>query len=298
MKKNKPVILLLLALLVFSVTLSFLPSIKNDFTNLDDGDYLVNNPLVKDLSLEGIGRIFNPLEHIYGTSFNPQLYVPMVTLSYALEYHFFNFNPQAYHSTNLILHLLNVLLVFWMIYLLCGNIYIAFITALIFGIHPLRVESVAWVTERKDVLYAFFYLWAVVCYLYFKRNSSIILLLGTYILFTFSLLSKPVAVTLLFVLPLCDFYIDKKFTLRSLLNKIPIFIIAAVFALLSQIGTRYLLLDPDFNFFDYLLIPIYSLVFYIIKIVAPLGLTCLYPYPLKSNGLFPAEFYIYRFYWL
>ena len=97
------------------------------------------------------------------------MYHPVTTLSFALEYRFARLNPFIYHFDNLILHLLNILLVYLFIKLLSGNKIIAFVVALLFGIHPMHVESVAWVAERKDVLYACFFLLSMIFYIKFIK---------------------------------------------------------------------------------------------------------------------------------
>src|SRR3989338_7954965 len=133
-KKLLTYILLFVVLLITAI--SFIPSLYNGFTNWDDGRYVTENPLIRDLSLENTGRIFSSLHH--------NMYKPLTLLSYSIEYHFFKLDPLGYHTTNLLFHLLNCVLVFWLIFILSKNSWVAFITAALFGIHPLHVESVAW----------------------------------------------------------------------------------------------------------------------------------------------------------
>ena len=139
--------LCLILLIVFG---AFSSCLKNGFVNWDDDSYVVNNTSISSVSAANLQSIFS--------SFFVGHYQPLTILSYALDHHFYKLNPLGYHLTNLILHLLNSLLVLYLIYLLSGNIGVSFITAILFGIHPLHVESVAWVSERKDVLYSFFFL--------------------------------------------------------------------------------------------------------------------------------------------
>jgi protein O-mannosyl-transferase len=171
-------------IVILIITLaSFFPVLKNDFTNWDDTGYVTENNIIRSVSLVNLKSIF--------FSFSMTHYHPVTILSYLLEYQFFRLNPFNYHLTNFILHLLNCLLVFWMIYLLSGSIFISGLTALLFGIHPLQVESVAWISERKNLLYAFFFLGALISYLYYLRKDEktkyFFLCLGFFIL---SLLSK------------------------------------------------------------------------------------------------------------
>jgi len=131
----------LLLLIVFG---AFYPSLKCGFVNFDDDNYVVNNTSISSLSVPNLKAIFG--------SFFVGHYQPLTILSYLLDYQLFKLNPFGYHLTNLILHSFNSLLVFWLIYLLSGNIGVSFLTAILFAIHPLRVESVAWVSERQDAL--------------------------------------------------------------------------------------------------------------------------------------------------
>ena len=104
--------------------------------------------------------------------FMSKMYAPVTMISYALDYKIGELDATTYHCTNLILHLLNVSLVFYLLYLLTGQRAIAVISALFFGIHPLHVESVAWISERKDLLYSFFYLCGLITYIHFCNNKK------------------------------------------------------------------------------------------------------------------------------
>ena len=138
--------------LTVTVMLSLLvliPNFNNGWTNWDDDDYVLDNSLVKEHSAGQLARIFSTLE-VQGN------YHPLTVLSLAIDHAIAGEEPWIYHTTNSILHLLNVVLVFWFIYLLVGRPEAAAIAALLFGIHPMHLESVAWISERKDVLYSFF----------------------------------------------------------------------------------------------------------------------------------------------
>ncbi len=270
-QKFKTIIFLFLILILTSA--AFLPSLKNGFVNWDDGAYVTENPLIKSLSWSSARKIFS--------SFHETNYHPLPLISYALEYHFFGLNPRAYHATNLILHLLNCLLVFWLIWLIRGRLTAAFIVALLFGIHPLHVESVAWVTERRDVLYAAFFLSSLIAYIYYirerKRHYYWLSISG----FILSLLSKAMAVSLPFLLLLLDWQFGKRTNKISLREKIPFFALAAIFAAATLIARQ----AADVLAIDRLIRPYYNLclvsygpLFYIIKTFLPFRLSCDYPY--------------------
>ena len=219
--------------LVLAVTfIVFLPSLQNKFVNLDDPQYLIDNPVVHTWNVVTLKQIFT--QQFVGN------YQPVTMLSYMVEYKLFGLNPFGYHLMNLLFHLLGTLLVFLLIKKILaqshpagtGNELVAFITSLLFGIHPLHVESVAWISERKDVLYGFYFLWAL--YLYIPSpspeggNEASPFRLGRtaaiLFLFLIALLSKAQAVVLPLVFFAVDFLINRKFTKSSILEKIPFFL--------------------------------------------------------------------------
>ncbi len=281
MLEIKPIALIFLVLIC--AFFSFSPSLNNGFTNWDDQFYVIDNPDVKDLSLKGLNEIF--------TTFHRGLYKPFVILSFAVEYHFFKLDPSAYHKTNLILHLINCILVFVFISILCANSWVAFISALLFGIHPLHVESVAWITERKDMLYAFFFLGSLISYLNFRRGQGMKYYYFSLFLFVASLFSKPMGIFLPFMTFACDYLQGKRFDKNNFLQKIPFFIIAAAFVGLTFNATKdYVKYEPYFNALDNVFIGCYGVVFYIVKFFVPFNLSALYPYPSKVGSYLPAVF--------
>jgi tetratricopeptide (TPR) repeat protein len=212
-------------------------------------------------------------------------YHPLVIISYAWEYFFFKLNPAPYHIVNMIIHLLNCVLVFYFILRLGAAIPVAFITGFLFGIHPLHVESVAWISERKDVLYAFFYLISLICYLsYLEKRPGYKYYFFAMFFFLLSLLSKPMAVTLPFVLFLIDYFRDRKIDYRSIIEKIPFFILS----ILSGVVTLYAQKlsehsNPSFAFPISIFVASYGLIFYLFKTILPIKLAALYRYPLDNN---------------
>ena len=259
-----------------------LPSLKNDFTNWDDGIYVVDNPKIRELSWRNIGHIF--------TSFQCEgQYIPLMELSFALEYHFFGMHPRFYHATNLILHSLNCLLAFWLVLILSKRVAVAFITALLFGIHPLQVETVAWVTPRDNLLYTFFFLGTLISYLYYRRNGSVKYYLFSLFLFLVSLLSKVQGLLLPLVLLLCDYLQERKFYLKTLIKKAPFFLISAIFAIIIVIGQSSVR-DLNAELSSIFCLPTlldagYSLVFSLVKIALPVRLSCFYPYPEQTGTI-------------
>lgn len=287
---RKREIIISCSLLVLITALAFLPALKNGFTYWDDDKLVTKNRTIQHLSWQTIKHIF--------TSFYLNTYIPLTVLSFAIEYHFFKLNPLVYHTTNVILHLCNTLIVFWLIYRLSKNSALALVTALLFGVHPLRVESVAWVTERKDVLYALFYLSALIGYIYYQQLTSPRFLYLSLFLFLFSLLSKGVAITLPLALLLCDYYIQRPLNPRIILEKIPFFVLSLVFliiGLFAQYPPGTTPEEKSYPLWHNIQIASHGILFYLGKTIFPVALSAIYPHPEKIGGMLPWQFRIAPF---
>ena len=154
--------------LIVITSIIYIQSLNNPFTEWDDDSYISNNTDIRTLRGDSVSIT---LKKTF-TSYVMGNYHPLTMLSYCLEYNKFKTNPKPYHVTNFILHILNTLLVLCFVWMLTKQQLVAFITALFFAIHPMHVESVAWVAERKDVLYSFFYLSALCTYLIFYKKKN------------------------------------------------------------------------------------------------------------------------------
>lgn len=285
--KRQNTIIISCVILIILGLFSYRQSLNNGFTNWDDDVMLLQNPLVHSLSSGNIAKIFTEIQN--------NMYHPLVTLSYAIEYSFAGEKPYTYHFTNLALHILSSILVFFIFYRLSGNNIIALITSALFAVHPLHVESVAWITERKDMLFSFFFLSALLFYLYYRERPVTKYYLCVIILFFMSCLSKTTAVVFPLALVLIDYYYDKKFTLKSFRDKIPFFLISIAFAIIN-IGAQYKetfsgvqLEIPEAGIPERILFTVYNFWFYIYKAIVPVNLSAFYPYP---NSPLPAIFYI------
>jgi protein O-mannosyl-transferase len=281
-KTDRDKFLACIFLVTLFTALTLYPCLNNGFINWDDDAYVYNNPNIHNLSYANIKTFF--------TSFYFSNYGPLTLLSYAVDYRVSQLKPRTYHTTNLVLHLLNCILVFWLIHLFSKNISIAFIVSLLFGIHPLHVESVAWISERKDVLYSFFFLSSLISYTkYLDKKKGAYWALSLF-LFVLSCLSKSMAITLPFVLFLIDYLLHQKMGNKTLLLKIPFILISVVFAiitLLTQYGSQYSRPDNLFSFFGNFLRASYGLLFYLYKIILPVHLSGFYPIPQNIAGTYP-----------
>jgi len=287
--KREKNIYILIAIIITAIVYAL--SLNNDWIkNWDDGGYIIEHKLVHQLTLDNIKSIFSV--------FYKGNYHPLTTLFYAAEYNFVGESPFLYHLNNLIFHLFNVFLVFTFVKLITKKIEIAAITAILFGIHPMHVESVAWVSERKDVLYSFFFLGSMIYYYYFlnKKKGKTKYYFLSLAAFLLSSLSKSAAVTLPVVLLLIDYYMKRKWELKMFTEKIPFFIISFIFgiiAIFSQKSAGAIQdLNPLFTWFERPMLACYSTMMYLIKLFVPINLSAMYPYPDRINGHLPTVFYI------
>jgi len=205
-----------------------------------------------------------------------------------MEYDYAKLNPKVYHTTNIILHLINVLLVFLFIRMLSRKNPIAFITALLFAIHPMHVESVAWVAERKDLLYVLFELCALIAYLHYIGDTKKrkVFYLFSILLFVASVLSKAMAVSMAVILPIIDYYYGRKIiNTKVILEKVPFFIISIIFGLIAVEAQKSIkaINIIDYSFYDRILFAAFGFITYIWKSIIPINLSCFYDYPVKGT---------------
>jgi protein O-mannosyl-transferase len=290
-KNNYLVYGTILVLFILSI-IAFLPITKNDFISTwDDGVYVINNQLLRDISWNGMINIFS-----YGDDFQKLInnYHPLTTLSLALNYQVSGDSPASYHITNMIFHGFNAVLAFLFIFLLTRRrLWPAVITGLLFAVHPMHVESVAWVAERKDVLYVFFFLSGLIAYLEYLKDEKTWKLGITFLLFLFSCLSKAMAVPFPMILLLVDYFLRRKFSWKMVIEKIPFFLIALVIGWMSvQLqSTSAIGKLETFTLFQRTMHASYGFLAYIIKFFNPTGLSAFYPYPaITTTGLLPATF--------
>ena len=228
---------LLLALITL---LAYLPATQNGFVNFDDDNYVTANPLVqRGLTVAGVQWAFA------GSHFCN--YSPLAWLSHMADCDLFRLNPGGHHFVNVLLHSANVLLLFILLRRLTGALWPSAFAAAMFGWHPLHVESVAWIAERKDVLSTCFGLLALLQYEKFARQKNWTAYGLALLFFALSLLSKPMLVTLPVVLLLLDYWplqrfqtLNFKFPALAKLfaEKIPFFLLSALFCVITVLAQR------------------------------------------------------------
>lgn len=248
--------------------LVYWPSLKNGYI-WDDDQYVYNNPAVT-----------RPggLKDIWLTHDMPQYY-PLVFTSFRLEHMIWGANPAGYHAVNLALHTANALLVLAVFSALAPGI--AFATALLFAVHPVQVETVAWITERKNLLALFFLLMATLWYLRFYRTGSIGRYIGTLLFYLCALLSKSAAAWFAVVPLVFAWWKTGRATQRDLLTAAPLLITGAAAGLhtawleATRVGAAGELWHM--GLVEHLLLAARIFVFYLYKVLAPFEFIFFYP---------------------
>lgn len=280
-----------------AVFLVFKGALQNGFVAWDDDEYILSNPFIRSFSLDNLREMV--------ANSNTGNWHPVTWLSHAVDYKFFGLNPVGHHFVGIIFHGLNAVWVYFIFLRLASiaqprwagslPLYLGgMLAALLYGCHPLRVESVVWASERKDLLSAFFILPAFLAYLSYvgakDSGSGRRWYWFTAVLFILSLMSKPMMVTFPAVLLILDAFPlnrieDGKRFLRLIWEKIPFFLLSfafAVIAIVSQRGAGAAVpvegLALDVRFLN----AVRAAIFYIYKTLWPHSLVPLYPYP---NGL-------------
>ncbi len=269
MIRTLPVSIVAFAAAIVTILL-YLPVLKYGFVHIDDPAYVQNNPLITSLNLDTVLSAFSR-SHV-------GWWMPLTWLSFAVDYHFWKLNPFGYHLTNILLHAVNSALVVFIADQACkvrgedgerairpGYFYpgILLVAGLCFGTHPLRVESVAWITERKDVLNGIFCFASILFYLLFveqKGNTSGKSRAALYyqlslLCFVSSLMAKSTSVVLPVMLLVLDWSplgrFDRKNVRTVLLEKVPYFVAAVlvtVFTLSIASQNQYLVTYESFPF--------------------------------------------------
>jgi tetratricopeptide (TPR) repeat protein len=291
------IFLLLATLAIFLQTVTF------DFVTYDDPDNIYENPYVKDgFSLRSFWWAFSS-----GGKLGD--YNPLTWLTHMIDCEMYGIKPAGHHFTNVLFHVVNAIFLFVVLRILTNTLWQSAFVAALFAVHPLHVESVAWVTERRDVLYGFFWILAIGAYIRYARYSaSVVRYIIVVLAFAASLLSKSMAVTLPFVLLLLDYWplerisvsepsvtdtkvkchrsdIPKASLTRLIAEKIPFFVMSAVICAVTytvnqRIGTISVVSRlPIASRIDNALV---SYIKYILMMMWPKGLAVLYPHPISG----------------
>ncbi len=277
--------LLMLGLTVLTATV-FAPVRRHEFVNFDDQLYVYENPLVLDgLTWRGVYKSF--------TEFNAANWHPVTWLSHMIDVELFGVNPGAHHVVNLLLHIAATLLLMHILHRATGALWRSACVAALFAIHPLHVESVAWVAERKDVLSALFFLATIWAHMQWVRTPHPAAAARTLLYAALAVLAKPMAVTLPFVLLLFDYWPLERVDLtgirqsrrgrlplyKAFLEKAPLFAIAALGATATFFAQKGHGAMAPFSAPVRLSNAVVSYGAYLTKLFAPVNLAVFYPHP-------------------
>lgn len=263
--------------------------LNNAILNFDDLEYYNMYPEVINLSLTSVKKIF--------TSYYLIMYQPLPVLTFAINYAITGMDPVPIHLMNVVMHLINIWLVFKFISELTEKKNIALIVAFLFALHPMNVEAVSWMSARSSSMYVLFYLLALRSYVrYHKTNFQTKHLIIAALYFIVSLFSKAQAVTLPVLLFAIDYYYSRKLNAKLVLEKIPFFVLSVVFGLITVMDsdTQGNLKDGmliSYNAIDLFFMVCYSFAFYFVKLIVPANLCGIYVYPPKTGGSLPWEYY-------
>jgi tetratricopeptide (TPR) repeat protein len=236
--------------------------------------------------------------HRWFTSTYAKMYCPVKMAVHSAEYALWGLQPAGYHAVSLGLHCACTALLFALLLALTGSYGGACLAALLFAVHPVAVESVAWASARGDVLYAFFYLSALFVYVNggvapTARRLAVVLLL-----FVLAALSKPSAVTLPAVLLLVDWHRGRRMAGRAIVEKLPFFAVSAAVVAVTIATRSSDVIDAGYILAKYktaegYLYAAYAMAFYLVQLAAPIRLSPLYPHPAYYDGGLPTEYYLY-----
>lgn len=284
-KSSSPPFWIIYAVMIITVLL-YIKSVNFDFIlSWDDDKRIIDNPLIRDFSLQGIKNIF--------FTFYDYNYFPFTLLTFSIEYKLFGLNPLAFHLLNVLLHALNVFLAYKMVEKISRKRLTAIIVSILLAVHPMNVETVAWITERNNLLYATFFLSSLIIYnKYIENGFKIKYYLFCFFLFLLALFSKSSSVTLPIIILAFDMYKTRKLTRKMILEKIPFFALSLLFGILTLRASHEILgADSSYSFIDKIFLLSYTIVFYLIKLIIPIHQSAMYFRPDISGGAMPWFYY-------
>jgi tetratricopeptide (TPR) repeat protein len=280
----------LLAVLIIAVCgvvlITHWPALSAKALSFDDGQYMTKNLLVQNPSWASAKQF---LTEILEPSTVEGYYQPLAMISLMFDYSLGGRenNLIPFHRTSLALHIANTALMIVLLYLLFGQVWVAALAGLIFGVHPMTVEPIPWVGERKTLLAAFFSLWSLVLYVYSqaasnKQRTTKLVYIGSFVAYLLALMSKPTSTPIPAVMLLLDYWPLKRLSVKTVFEKLPFFVlggISAVITYISQNRAAGTVSPMELGFSKVPLIVCYSIVFYLSKVFCPVNLSSHYAFP-------------------
>jgi len=253
----------------------------------DDNLYIRDNISIKNLNWQNFKLFFS--------SISANNYQPILLFFYALEYKIGSGSASIFHFNNILFHILNTYLVFILTRKISPKSYIvALVTSAFFAVHPMHVESVAWVAETKDILYSFFFLLSLIMYTNYLNSHKSKFIIYAFVLFVLSCLSKSAAVILPLLMFLFDYYLVRKFDWKIIIEKFPFLIISLIFGLVAIYSQKGAIQDraPDMSTIEHISIVSFSFMSYIFKVFIPFNLSAVYSYPIEFGSKFSVTYYL------
>lgn len=290
-------LLLLIIVIIAIVAIADWPVLSCQALTYDDGQYLIHNDRVKAVNWESCCLFF---KEVLSPSSVGGYYQPLTMLSLMADFLFVGEigDLTVFHRTNLTLHIINVTFIVVFIFLLFRNVWVAALTGLIFGLHPMTVESLSWIAERKTLLATMFSLGALICYLRYcsLRTRSKLYLIIALFMYILALMSKPICIPLPLVMILLDWWPLNRFQKSTVYEKKFFYLFGILFGVITYISQKntsvvlspfenpLYLYDAGFNITKLFLAIIWQIFFYITKFFWPFPVSHRYPLP-KNFGI-------------
>jgi tetratricopeptide (TPR) repeat protein len=285
---------ILLVIAGATVFIAHRPVLSAKANSFDDDEYLLDNNLVQN---PGLNSAWQFLSEVRKPSTVEGYYQPLAMISLMLDYAIAGTtnNLTPFHITSLSLHAANTVLVIIFLYLLLENaclgqanrrrVWPAFFIGLLFGLHPMTVETIPWISERKTLLASFFALWCLIFYILHVRKPGWKLLAGVISAYILALMSKPTVTFLPLLLIILDFWPLRRLNKKSLAEKLPLLAIMVIFAFItfaSQKNAAGVIMPHDTGHGRIILILCHNIIFYLYKIFWPVNLAY-YPFPVNLS---------------
>jgi Flp pilus assembly protein TadD len=282
LRKHRSVLVcVFLALATIAV---YWPTVHHEFVKYDDDKYVTENPNVTGgISKQSVIWAFTGVHY--------HMWHPLTTLSHILDCQLFGLDSFRHHLVNILFHTVNVLLLFGVLKTATGAVWPSAFVAAVFALHPVNVESVAWVAERKNVLSGLFWLLTMAAYIRYAKRPAVMNYLLVFLVFALAVMTKPVVVTLPFVLALLDYWPLHRTGWRLVAEKLPLLLLSAGLSVITFAVQQSGAVVSDFGdvplgfraanaFVSYLT--------YIVKLFVPARLAVFYPHPFDAIPIWKA----------
>lgn len=262
---------LYLVILLLLIPIVFFKIFSISFFGWDDKEVLLANLDVHQFNLKALFT-----KHYVGN------YAPFTMLVFAIDWALFHGSSMIQHGAGILWHTFNAFLVYRLTLLVFPNFRYAILVALIFAIHPMQVETIAWVSAKNNIIYTSFYLLAAISYVLYMKHQIFKFAVVSFLLFILACLSKPSAIAFPVCLFALDYLLQIPVSKKSILQKVPFFIVAIAMGLLTiytRAEDKFFTADMNLPIYERIGFAGYCIAFYFIKFLFPFNLSLVYPYP-------------------